>query len=163
MFGFSFGFSFGDFGLRLVEDRSTSRFSFGLRLVYVRSTFGLLLVCFRSTSGHRSIYVRPTFGLRYGFSSAFRSGYVKSTFNLRCLRSVYILSTYVFEQFFCASFVFLCAQRPVHVRSTSGVQFAFRSIYVWPTFGLRQDNVVLCFFLCAVFRSVLSPVFVRSC
>ena len=146
MFGFSFGFSFDDFGLRPVEDRSTPRFSFGLRLVYVRSTFGLLLVCFRSTSGHRSIYVRPTFGLRYDFSSAFRSGYVKSTFNLRCLRSVYARSTFCLRTYlnnFSVLRSFSCA---LNVQSTFGLLPVYDLLFVRSTSGLRSVYVRITLF-----------------
>ena len=80
MFGFSFGFSFGDFGLRPVEDRSTSRFSFGLRLVYVWSTFGLPSVYVRSTFRLRSVYFWSAFGLPPAI--------VQYTYDLR---SVYVM------------------------------------------------------------------------
>ena len=124
-------------GPRLVSPSVYVWSTFGLRSVYFWSAFGLPPAIVQYTYDLRSVYVMILIPLFLQATSNLRSIYI----NLRCLRSVYILSTYVFEQFFCASFVFLCAQRPVHVRSTSGVRFAFRSIYVWPTFGLRQDNI----------------------
>ena len=82
MFGFSFGFSFGDFGLRLVEDRSTSRFSFGLRSVYFWSAFGLPPAIVQYTYDLRSVYVMILVPL-----------FVQATSNLRSICVVYARST----------------------------------------------------------------------